>query len=248
VIRKLVIGIATLMVAATPSYATTITYNFAARIDLATVFINDLTLDSVQSGDVLHGTITLDASLPDLDASADIGSYVAMSVPSVLSLTVGPFGMFPQETFPTSSFLVRIAENGHGFDGNEELLILSNGSFLANGDQVDQFEVRLDSDSLSFLSGTGFPVAVNLGLLNSNSVFEFIGHDPTRPSDSGFEFFGSFTEFEVASDAVPEPGSIVLIGSGLITLAGSRRRRQRSNPRPVLGASKPARHHRHSER
>jgi hypothetical protein len=175
--------------------------------------------------------MTINTSLPDLNASPDIGQYVATSVPSVLSLTIGPFNAFPQETYSTSSFSVRIAENGSGFFGTDELLILNDGPFLASGNQVDTFEIRLDSDSPLFLSGTGFPTAVDLGLLNTHSIFEFAGHDATH-LDEGFAFSGSITEFEVATAAVPEPGSTVLMGSGLLGLAALRRRRRRQATRP----------------
>ena len=102
-VRKLFFFIALLAAATTPSYATTITYNFAARIDVAVAPTPDFTLKSVQTGDVLHGTMTINTSLPELKASPDIGQYVATSVPSVLSLTIGPFNTFPQETYSTSS-------------------------------------------------------------------------------------------------------------------------------------------------
>jgi PEP-CTERM motif len=223
-VRKFFFVFAMLAAATTPSYAATITYNFAARIDVA-VASTDFTLESVQTGDILHGTMTVNTSLPDLNASPDIGQYVASSAPSALSLTIGPFGSFPQETYSTSSFSVRIAENGKGFFGTDELLVVNDGSFLANGNQVDTFEIRLDSDSPSFLSGTGFPTAVDLGLLNTHSIFEFTGKDPTHPDD-GFAFSGSITAFEVAPAAVPEPGSWVLMGGGLLALAALRHRRR----------------------
>jgi len=58
----------------TTSYATTITYNFAARIDVAMAPTPDFTLESVQTGDVLHGTMTIDTSLPDLNPRPTSGS------------------------------------------------------------------------------------------------------------------------------------------------------------------------------
>jgi PEP-CTERM motif len=224
-VRKFFFVVAMLAAATTPSYAATITYNFAARIDVAVAPTPDFTLESVQAGDILHGTMTVNTSLPDLNSSPDIGQYVATSAPSVLSLTIGPFGSFPQETYSTSSFSVRIAENGSGFFGTDELLVINDGSFLANGNQVDTFEIRLDSDSPSFLSGTGFPTALDLGLLNTHAIFEFAGQDPTHLGD-GFAFSGSITEFEVAPTAVPEPGSWVLMGGGLLALAALRHRRR----------------------
>src|SRR5262249_17806903 len=159
--------------------------------------------------------LTVDTSLSDINASPDVGQYVATAGPSVLSLTIGPNPPYPQETYATSGFDVRIAENGHGFFGNEELSIFNDGAFVATGNEVDTFESGLDSDSLSFLNGTGFPTAVNLGLLNGHSTFELFGHDAHRPLD-GFEFFGRITEFEVATDVVPEPATLVLLASGLL--------------------------------
>jgi hypothetical protein len=207
----------------TPSYASTITYDFATRIGAAVQFVQDPTLQRVQLGDVLHGMITIDSSLPDLNASPDVGAYVATSAPSLVSLTVGPYEPYPQETFSTSSFTVRIAENGSGFFGTDELLILNNGPFVANGDQVTQFEIRLDSDSPSFLGGTGFPTAVDLGLLNANSTFEFFGFG----GGEAFEFFGSITEFEVATASVPEPPIWAMMLLGFAGLGGMAWRRLR---------------------
>jgi hypothetical protein len=68
---------------------------------------------------------------------------------------------------------------------------------------------------------------VDLGLLNTHSIFEFTGHDPTHLGD-GFAFSGSITESEVATAAVPEAGSMALMGSGLLALSALRHRRGQS--------------------
>jgi PEP-CTERM motif len=221
-VRTILIAVAVLIAPTTSSYATSITYNFAVRIDSKLGADPDLTLQSVQPGDVLHGTLTIDTSLPDLDGSPNVGQYLAIS-PSALSLTMGPYGAFPQETFSTADFQVRIAENGSGFFGNEELFIENTTPFVANATPISLFEIRLDSDSLSFLNGTGFPASVNLGLLNGNSRFEFTADAVT--TFPGEALLGTITQFEVATDAVPEPASVVLFGSGLLALATRRRRR-----------------------
>jgi hypothetical protein len=226
--RSEIIGVRTLLIvvamlaAATPSFASTVTYDFATRIGASSVLVQDLTLQRVRPGDFLRGTITIDRSIPDQNGSADVGAYFATSAPSVMSLTIGPYGAFPQETFSTSVFIVRIAENGSGFFGTDEISILNSGPFLAHKSQVDNFEIRLDSDSPSFLSGTGFPTAVDLGLLNAKSTFEFSGFNV----GDGFQLFGSITEFKVATASVPEPGAWVLMGSGLLTLAALQHRRR----------------------
>jgi hypothetical protein len=55
--RKLFL-VAAMLAATTPSYATTITYNFAARIGVAVADVDDLTLPSVQAGDMAVSVAT----------------------------------------------------------------------------------------------------------------------------------------------------------------------------------------------
>jgi hypothetical protein len=68
-LRKLLVAAAFLAAATSPTFATTLTYDFSARIGLAVVQVPDLTLQSVQPGDILRGTLTVDTSLPDNNAS-----------------------------------------------------------------------------------------------------------------------------------------------------------------------------------
>jgi hypothetical protein len=73
-VRKLFFFIALLAAATTPSYATTITYNFAARIDVAVAPTPDFTLESVQTGDVLHGTMTINTRCPHSTPRPTLGN------------------------------------------------------------------------------------------------------------------------------------------------------------------------------
>src|SRR5262245_27368348 len=98
-IRTLCIVAAVLAGAATPGFASTITYNFAVRVGVAVAELEDFTLQSVQPGDVLHGTLTIDTSLPDTNASPNVGQYIATGTPSAMSLTIGPYNPWPQETY-----------------------------------------------------------------------------------------------------------------------------------------------------
>ena len=81
-VRKLFFLVAMLAAATTPSYAATITYNFAARIDVAVALDARFYPRVRQARAVLHGTMTVNTSLPDHNASPDIGQYVATSAPS----------------------------------------------------------------------------------------------------------------------------------------------------------------------
>jgi PEP-CTERM motif-containing protein len=59
-------------------------------------------------------------------------------------------------------------------------------------------------------------------LLNSNSIFEFIGTQPGHPG-SVFDIEGPVTSVSVSTSEVPEPVTLMLVGTGLVGLAVLRR-------------------------
>jgi hypothetical protein len=224
-IRVLLLICVVLASTATSSFATVITYDYSAEITLVEKIATTELLGAVQFGDVFHGTITVDTSIPNTSVSPDDGNYAATSLPSILSVTIGPYVVnpvitVPPTTFPTSDFGVVVRENGTGFFGAEELTFLNLSPFLSNGLNVEDFEVRLDSNDLSFLNGTGLPMAIDFGLV-TGSKFDFIGTEPEH--GGAFNFEGSIISFGVASSGVPEPGTIILLGSGLAALVACRR-------------------------
>ncbi len=203
---------------ALPAFPSVIPYSF----DLVTQ-TSDFT--GIQVGDVFHLSFTIDFGATDTQASTGVGVFD------------NPFGSFS---------LVRDAGNTGTYDP-------SGGSFGASSN-ARTIPLGSDNFQLFFLDPSGFaPLDVNpccnltiFFLLDRNDTGagqtleqQLVGGIPSAQqlvnafssaglgsSDIDIELLTTFT----VQSSVPEPSSMLLLGAGLVALAGYGRARRRGRP------------------
>ena len=99
---------------------------------------------------------------------------------------------------------------------------------------INNFEVGIGGFSFDLTGTTTVSQTANLLTLLGTGVFHLTGFDPTpgifvfSGNQAGTTFSFSASEGATASP-IPEPGSMLLLGTGLIGLAGATRRRWNGN-------------------
>ncbi len=198
-----------------PVHAIPVTFEFSGRI--TSVLDGDNLLGgAVSEGDLFTGRFSYDTDTPDSDASPSVGAYWHDQGPYGLSVAIGglPFGSDPDAT----TFLAAV------FDGSsEDRVSLTSFANLMPGvnDGLSLILLELVDPAGEALSSTQLPLSYTLDtwssawsrltLGNGDCVSEYTLHGTIERIDS------------VPIDAIPEPGSMVLIGSGLLGMFARRR-------------------------
>ena len=183
--------------------ATIITINLTAEI--AEVYdISGLLEGNVNVGDTITGSYTYDSSTPDSNPLETIGSYEHFNAPYGVTLSVGGFVF---QTDPDNvDFLVTILNDNNGSD--DYTFGSYNNLPLSNGVGVSFISWALDDYTATALSSDALPTTPPV-LEDWESIAGItITYGPK----------GSSMIRAHVTSAVPEPGTVFLLGLGSLVL------------------------------
>jgi len=226
-LRKLAwaLPLAIALVGATNGVAATIRIEFAGTVTIVSSSLRDGT---VEVGDTVFGTVEV-ATDPGSDSNptADVGryDYVSDEVPiASFDLVLGDYSAQMATGAPSSpqNHHVEVRDD-YTFVPQDAFFVAANadGSGL-NGFAPEYMQFGLVSSDLSRLTGTELPTleellgfAIGEGTQATNFL-SFGGADSIRWNLTSLSFL-----------PIPEPSTLLLVGVGLLTLSGSRRRANR---------------------
>jgi len=123
-------------------------------------------------------------------------------------------GIFTTDPESGGSFLVTSIS---GLQNGLDMTLLAPGTYAANDNLLFPAFPQLDQSGISFLSGG---IDYNIYFYSSGSAYL----NCNSVTDGGC-FVPAGTPITFTASPVPEPASLILLGSGLVAIAGARRRK-----------------------
>jgi len=194
-------------------------------------FSNAVSFNADSTGAWNHGGITATSGCCQ-DVFVEVGTYTAGANPIALplNLTDGTYTLYLGTGDWTAGFGVLHGGVNLFFDGVSAPGISAyldptfdqtdfSSPFLANGAAITASEANSDiagAGTLSYTNGTGATVTLT-GL-------QWVGGSGSNPYTAGLTVIRADLTVSGAASGVPEPGSIVLLGTALLVIGGTRRR------------------------
>lgn len=202
---------------AAPCAAAPITFSFTGSVTETTFVPADPFGGAIGVGTAFSGSYTFESTTADSNPFASDGSFMTFSAPYVFNLDIGSFN------FATSSAVTISTGNG-AMDQYSVLACASGGPFCFGSSaslfMVDADGTALASDALPvtppLLSAFELAALSFQGFIDGNQV-QILGQLESLVCSAGCE---------PVAGPIPEPGSLILVGSALTMLAARLRRRR----------------------
>ena len=177
-------------------------------------------IGAIQFGSPLYSYLNFDTTAPDLAPATDTGSYTMTGFPYGMSVVIGSV------VFPIMhSVNISIADNYSG--GIDQYLVYAWEGLQGGLSDFQSMSILLQDDTGTAFSSDALPST--MPDLSQFSVSSFTLAKQYTAAD------GNFYQYEIQGNVVPEPGTVALLGVGLLAgVAGYRKKRKYLMGEPII--------------